>query len=255
MPSPVSSRAELAAAAAQMAARGLLQREIACELGVSNSYVSSVINDPTGEKERRRKEGYRGTCSECGGRTNGSAGPGKAPTVCATCTTRIQHEERRWTRATIRAAFQAFAADWGRPPATVDVIGMAPTQRAHYSASRMAEVERMRAWERLPSPHIVVREYGSWPAAITDAGLSLHVTGQPAHREDRRRPSRETVVALLSEHGPMTRQEIDRRRGIKANSGYGLIQRMIAEGVLISESRIRPRGIRGSYPGLVRLAE
>lgn len=39
---------------------------------------------------RARKDGYRGTCKNCGASTDGSQGPGKAPVYCAHCSPRFQ---------------------------------------------------------------------------------------------------------------------------------------------------------------------
>lgn len=61
--------------------------EVAKEAGISRSYASAILGDPDGLKERARKDRYGGTCEKCGGKTNGSAGPGKAAKVCITCIT------------------------------------------------------------------------------------------------------------------------------------------------------------------------
>jgi hypothetical protein len=64
---------------------GLTQAAIAGAMGISRSYVSAILTDPDGLKERARKVRYAGTCEKCGGKTDGSNGPGKAPRICMSC--------------------------------------------------------------------------------------------------------------------------------------------------------------------------
>jgi len=60
----------LAAQAADLRAQGLSGLRIAAQLGISKTYAYELINDPTGEQGRQRKEQYGGTCAECGARTS-----------------------------------------------------------------------------------------------------------------------------------------------------------------------------------------
>lgn len=82
------TRAEKAAHAAALRAGGCSLAEVAESMGISTSYASELLNDPTGSKSRARKQRYRGTCETCGGRTTGGNGPGKAPATCAECAKR-----------------------------------------------------------------------------------------------------------------------------------------------------------------------
>lgn len=77
-----ATRAALAAQVAELRGRGLSHSQVAARLGVSPSYASLLATDPDGAKEAARKDSYRGSCVVCGARTNGSDGPGKAPTHC-----------------------------------------------------------------------------------------------------------------------------------------------------------------------------
>lgn len=249
-------RAVRAAAARRLADEGKLHWQIADKLGISRSYTSSLLTDPKGENERRRKARYRGVCSECDGPTTGGNGPGLAPTICNACARRLRSEGRRWTRAAIRTAFQAFAAEWGRAPATSDLIGRAPSHRGKYSAIRLAEIESMRAWERLPTPWIVRREFGSWAAAVADAGLVAVKVGGLSHR-DPHHQAQDAIVELLAENGPMTRGEIAERRGVSVRVSNRSVKALIAAGVIVVESVRRSQGYarRGVIPGVVKLAE
>lgn len=83
---PTEDRATLAARVAELrngSAMGF--REIAAEMGLSRSYVSTLYHDPTGEKEKVRKTQYAGRCDECGRPTSGSNGREKAPPRCRYC--------------------------------------------------------------------------------------------------------------------------------------------------------------------------
>ena len=92
---------------------GLLQREIAEQVGVGRSYVSDLLRDPFGELARQRKESYRGECEICGGPTDGSNGPAKAPKLCAIC---LPGTLKIWTREKVIETIQEWARRRGRPP-------------------------------------------------------------------------------------------------------------------------------------------
>ena len=59
-----------------------LTEEIADRLGLARSTVNKYRRDPEGERERARRERYRGRCRGCGRPTRGSDGPGRAPEWC-----------------------------------------------------------------------------------------------------------------------------------------------------------------------------
>lgn len=106
-------REERAAKAAAMRARGMTGSQIAEAMGVRPKTVYSWLDDPDGSKLAARKDSYRGTCEECGGPTDGSYGPGKAPRVCLTCIT--------WTEEAVIEAMRRWAdANGGLPPRMVD---------------------------------------------------------------------------------------------------------------------------------------
>jgi hypothetical protein len=65
-----------------LAGRGLGSEEIAERLGLARSTVNKYRRDPEGERERARRERYRGRCRGCGRPTRGSDGPGRAPEWC-----------------------------------------------------------------------------------------------------------------------------------------------------------------------------
>jgi hypothetical protein len=67
--------------------QGMTTKHIALRLGVSAKTVRGILSDPDGSKARALKRSYRGTCLDCGGPTDGSNGPGKAPLRCIYCTT------------------------------------------------------------------------------------------------------------------------------------------------------------------------
>lgn len=138
--------------------------ETARRHGVGHSFVYAVLNDPTGEGERKRKNRYRGTCEDCGAATDGSNGPTKAPTVCKDCAAIRQHEARHWTPERIIAAIQRFAREHGRPPTSTDwnharrQDGYPATTRVYQSQTNQAPL------------------FASWADAIVAAGFPRPTT-------------------------------------------------------------------------------
>jgi hypothetical protein len=126
-------------------------KEISSELGVPIGTLRKWIYDPEGIKARERKARYRGTCERCGTRTDGSCGPGKAPTVCGACFTAEQHATRQWTREAVVEAIRDWAQRHGQQPGV--------------------KVALSRKRDGLPPYSIVAREFGSWNAAIEAAGF------------------------------------------------------------------------------------
>jgi DNA-binding CsgD family transcriptional regulator len=63
----------------ELAARGFRSDEIAEKLALARSTVNKYRRDPDGDRERARRERYRGRCRGCGRPTRGSDGPGRAP--------------------------------------------------------------------------------------------------------------------------------------------------------------------------------
>ena len=153
------SRADRVREARQLRAEGLLLREIAERFGIAVSTASDWINDPDGSRLRARKASYAGTCAECGGPTDGSEGPGRAPRRCMECI--------RWTDDEIVEAMRRWAADYDRPPKTWDW--------------RTKGVDH-------PTAVVVTRRMG-WNVALRMAGLPV--------ARDLQRPAR--ILARLAE--------------------------------------------------------
>jgi hypothetical protein len=82
---PYPSRRERLPVIEALLEEGYTRLEAAHELGISRGYLGAILTDPDGVQERRRKDGYRGVCGSCGGPTDGSNGPGKAPGTCMAC--------------------------------------------------------------------------------------------------------------------------------------------------------------------------
>lgn len=174
------TRAEKAAVALSLRNEGLLQREIAERMGCSVKTVNAWLTDPDGSKLKARKDGYRGTCTECGGQTDGSNGSAAAPSVCAEC--------QRWTE---EGALMALA-DWaeqhgGVPPRSADAIG---------------------SDGRLPTERTMRKLFGSWNDGLLAAGFELHC--------DRRPETWEAMLAAVREGVPTA--EIAARFGVTPNA-------------------------------------
>lgn len=98
--------------------RGEKVATIARTYGVGHSFVSSVLNDPDGSKERERKNKYRRPCPECGKPMDGSNGNGPhASRYCSDC---IGAAMKVWTAEAVIEAIQGWAAEYGRPPTATD---------------------------------------------------------------------------------------------------------------------------------------
>lgn len=159
----------------------LMYPEIAERLGISRSYASSLYNDPTGEKERIRKNKYRKPCPDCGNLMDGSDGS-KGPTYCHKCAPKYQ---RKWTRETVIQVFQEYEAKTGRVPTTLDAMWKAPSLRARISPARLAELQAVPDdAPRLPSPWLVTELFGSWSDARVAAGFPPSPGGgEVTHRD------------------------------------------------------------------------
>lgn len=59
--------------------RGLLEREIGEQLGVSRKTINAWLNDPEGDAAKRRKRGYAQRCVDCNEPTSGSEGRKEVP--------------------------------------------------------------------------------------------------------------------------------------------------------------------------------
>jgi hypothetical protein len=112
-------------------------------------------------------------CKElCRKRAGRSAAPG------ATRVTR-----KKWTREAIVAAIQAWADEYGEPPAQPDWTPA--TARAMGDEPRAQRFEATAG--RFPGHMTVIGEFGSWNAAITAAGFTPRPSGGGGGNELRRR--------------------------------------------------------------------
>lgn len=152
------SRAEKVEQAQVLREQGLLLREIAERMGVAERTVSEWLSDPDGAKLKARRDSYRGTCVDCGARTNGSSGR-DAPERCNHCFSTLRHEERYWTPDRVVEAIRAYVERHGRVP------GAAPETPV---AQRNG----------VPHSVVVAREFGSWNAAIEAAGFEAVPRGR-----------------------------------------------------------------------------
>lgn len=152
----------------RLRAEGKTWKEITAATGVPRATASQWVNDPTGEQTRRRKAGYRGTCEDCGGPTDGSNGRRGQPRRCRACQLRHQHEDRRWTREVIVEAFLRFNREVGRPPRACDLN---PWLAERYGLSDASERRARFSEGWLPHLPTVQREFGSFNKAVEGAGL------------------------------------------------------------------------------------
>jgi hypothetical protein len=143
-------RAELAVVLSEQ----LGTSEIARRLGVSPSTVRSYLADPDGGHARARwKARPRGRCKRCSRPTGAPRGK-RAFALCALC---AAAERASWTRADVLAAYLRWQTSFGRPPTSTD------WSHTHARRRGGTALERFRSG-RWPTPTVVARLFGGWPA-------------------------------------------------------------------------------------------
>jgi hypothetical protein len=160
-------RAELAADVRRLReTHGLRFDQIGERLGISRTYANALFLDPTGDTDRARKDAYGGVCEDCGGPTSGSEGPSKVAQFCLHCAPNRQN--RKWTRETVIAAIQHWAAEHGKPPRASD-WNNARRNNGNYEyppATSVYKSDRSRA------------PFETWADAIEAAGFPRPLRGQ-----------------------------------------------------------------------------
>jgi Homing endonuclease associated repeat len=156
------SRAERANQIERLERRGLGTREIAAELGLARSTVNIYRRDPDGSRHRERLAGYRWRCDDCGRPTSGSGGRARAPARCRRCAGK---QRRVWPGELILQRIREWTAETGSPPQVRD------WSPAHASAGHPGTARYVAERGRWPSASTVVARFGSFPAAVTRAGL------------------------------------------------------------------------------------
>jgi len=163
------SRSQQAERIEALAARGLGSEEIAERLGLARSSVNKYRRDPDGERERVRRERYRGRCRGCGRPTRGSDGPGRAPEWCPEC---APARRRRWSDERLLDAVREWTGLTGAPPTLYD------WSPAHAPAGHRGAARYLAEHGRWPNASSVARRFGSLRAALEAAG----VAGTPKRR-------------------------------------------------------------------------
>jgi DNA-binding transcriptional ArsR family regulator len=185
----------------------MTQAECAKILGISRSYASELEADPDGSVARARKDSYGLPCPECGGPMTGSNGRNVQSGRCHKCQKIVEHEDRKWTRETMIAAFREFYRLTGRTPTASD--RGSPAILAKASPERREEIAQSRHIP-MPSPRAVKDEFGSWRAAVLESGLDIALTGSAGARSRRHGSVQVEVLAALVE-GPLSTAEIKAR--------------------------------------------
>jgi hypothetical protein len=171
--------------------RGLTTREIAEQLGLARSTVNIYRADPDGQRQRDRRQRYRGTCAGCGRPTSGSGGQKRAPERCRAC---AGEQRRRWSERRVLEAICGWAELTGSPPTLAD---WSPAHARAGHASVRYRSERGH-W---PSASTVAARFGSLQAAIEAAGLrpARWRSNGPAARWDLR-----SIAAAMRGHAERT---------------------------------------------------
>jgi Homing endonuclease associated repeat len=168
----------------RLEAQGLAPREIAQRLGLAVSTIRAYRADPEGERLRRRREDYRGSCRGCGARTSGGRGRASAPDWCARCS---RERLRVWSEEQIVAAIGAWSELTGAPPTVGD------WSPAHAPAGHLGSARYLEDPGRWPSAALVRQRFGSFRAAVAAAGF------RPMALGPRPRWTRERIAAAVAE--------------------------------------------------------
>jgi hypothetical protein len=163
------SRSQQAERIAALVETGLDSEAIAELLGRARSTVNKYRRDPEGERERARRESYRGRCRGCGRPTRGSDGPGRAPEWCPEC---APLQRRRWSDAQMLEAIRQWTRLTGTPPSLYD------KSPAHAPAGHTGAARYLAERGRWPNASSVARRFGSLRAAVEAAV----VAGTPRRR-------------------------------------------------------------------------
>jgi transposase len=157
--------------------QGLTFRQIAGRLGLGLSTVTDAYYDPSGEKVRARKARNNGTCIDCGAPTKDS-GAKVPPKRCRECSPKAAGAARKvWTHETCVAAIREWAAEHdGIYPTTL----MWNPTHARNLGSR-PHPDYVNEPERWPCFHTVLRECGTWRAAVIAAGYVPRERGGQSH--------------------------------------------------------------------------
>jgi hypothetical protein len=177
------TRGERVAQIKRLERRGLSTREIAAQLGLAPSTVNIYRADPDGDRQRQRRERYRGACTDCGRPTSGSGGPKRAPERCRSC---AGERRRSWSQQRVLEAIRDWVALTGSPPTLAD-WSPAHARPGHDGAARYRQ-----APGRWPSASTVASRFGSLRAAIDAAGL------RHARVQAEARPSRWNLDAIAN---------------------------------------------------------
>jgi len=146
-----AARLERYALVKGMRESGLSVRDVSLSLGVSETSVRGLLQDPDGSKQKERRKRYMGVCLDCGRPTSGSGGYGKAPKRCSSCRWELQRMERVWTQERVVAAIRRWERENGRQPVAGDWV------RARNGYPCLGSV--------YPNP------FPSWAEAVRAAGL------------------------------------------------------------------------------------
>lgn len=119
----------------------------------------------------RKQTLYSRPCADCGEPMNGSDGNSPNASVrCVSCANKVNGAARTvWTREAILAAIREWAAEYGEPPRQAD---WNPVQARNYLHDERRARRFEEAGGRWPWFTKVVREFGSWNAAIAAAGFN-----------------------------------------------------------------------------------
>lgn len=172
-----STRAERLAQIRALQAEGLTHRQIGERIGLTESGVRNILNDPDGSKQKARRVRYQGVCEICGSPTSGCDGKAKAPRHCLDCAGTASIV---WTADIVLERIREWAAIHGQPPAAYEWNPGLARQRGC-----LKEADAFEADDRWPFYSTVREKFGSWANGIEAAGFPRPRPGY--YRDETRR--------------------------------------------------------------------
>jgi hypothetical protein len=187
---------------------GLTLAAIAREMGISISYASSLLADPTGEKERARKRKYLNRCQICNAPCHGDhciKHSGKE----------VGKRQRKWNKQMVIEAIQEWELEHGRPP----------------TSHEWAKRKGLPDW--VPIANVVYRLFGKggWNKAIEAAGFTPRPAGPPDWAKVEHGPAKlmgsDARERLSEERKALYAEDPDHPmfRGLKEGWDIGLVRR------------------------------
>lgn len=208
---------------------GMNGTQIANALGYSRSYIASIINDPTGEKNRERRKRYQKPCPQCGTLMDGSNGLGPdAPKLCQRCSTQAAKDNRYWTRERIIESIQRYAALYGQPPRSIPDFLSPQLHQDNQGLFDTPGFSSVYKYRNNNNP------FGSWADAIEAAGFPRPRVGHHSRTGEKGlgKHSRQILEILRKNNGPVPTWYLADSTGLPSSKIWSAARNLTRRGLI-----------------------